>query len=72
MIIDEVENSEEYKQIEKELDERIRLQLKFMGYDENMMGICHIYWNLKKEILESEYGINWKSPEELNPDILFD
>ena len=72
MIIDEVENTDEYKQIEEELDERIRLQIKAMGYNENMFGICHLYWEIKKEILELEYGIDWKSPEELNPDIIFD
>jgi len=30
------------------------------------------FWSVKKEILERTYGINWKTPAELNPSILYD
>ncbi len=35
-------------------------------------GYCQIYWNRKKELLKELYGINWKTPSELNPNIKFD
>ena len=47
-------------EINTELDER------GMG-----MGRCHIYWARKKELLKSQ-GIDWKTPAECNPHILFD
>lgn len=34
-------------------------------------GTCYTYWDYKKRILK-KFGINWKSPAEKNPDILFD
>ena len=36
------------------------------------IGYCHIFWNRKKAILKETYGLDWKSPQELNPDIMFD
>jgi len=36
------------------------------------MGFCHVIWHRQKEILKSKYGIDWKSPSEMNSDILFD
>jgi hypothetical protein len=65
---DPVEDTEVYKKviekIEKELDERMKD--KPQG-----MGSCHIYWELKKELL-ADAGIEWKSPKECNPYIMFD
>ena len=73
MNFDEIENTNEYKKIEKELNEKIEIKLKLEGYnDQKKLGFCHIYWNLKKQILKSDYNIDWKSPEELNPEITFD
>jgi len=31
-----------------------------------------MYWAAKKELLKKEYGIDWKSPAEMNPYALFD
>lgn len=73
MNFDEIENTNEYKKIEKELNEKIEIKLKLEGYNNpKQLGFCHIYWNLKKQILKSDYNIDWKSPEELNPEITFD
>ena len=34
-------------------------------------GNAHLYTKYKKEILKSDYNIEWKSPQELNPRIKF-
>ncbi len=64
---DPVEDTEAYKEamkkIERELDEHME------GRDG--MGSCHIYWSLKKKLL-AELGIEWRSPKECNPHIMFD
>ena len=39
------------------------------GYE---FGMYHRVWKYKKEILKTEYGINWHSPAELNPQTCFD
>ncbi len=35
-------------------------------------GICHAIWARKKQLLWELYGIDWKSPAELNPTTRFD
>lgn len=59
---DIVELSQEYKRIEKKIDERIKNKMrndKFIGY-----GLIHDGW--KKKILKEKFGIDWKSTYELN------
>ncbi len=36
------------------------------------MGYCHVLWGCQKRILKEKYGINWKTPAEMNPDVRFD
>lgn len=36
------------------------------------LGYCHIFWNTKKRILKEKYNIDWKTPSETNPGIIFD
>jgi hypothetical protein len=36
------------------------------------IGFIHVFWEKKKEILKQEYGLEWRTPAELNPDINFD
>ena len=68
---DSIENSEEYKKIKDELEKKINMKIEIDGYKKGI-GYCHIYWEYKKEILKKDYGIEWKSPAELNPNIIFD
>ncbi|MBO6005956.1 MAG: hypothetical protein J6P49_03765 [Paludibacteraceae bacterium] len=37
-----------------------------------MMGDCHSVWGLKKRLLKTKHNIDWQTPAELNPDVLFD
>ena len=64
---DPVEDTPEYKAIEEELHAKI---LEKMG-GEMTRGNAHLYTKYKKEILKSEYNIECKSPQELNPRIKF-
>ena len=38
----------------------------------HLLGFCHIIWRMQKKVLKRDYGINWKSPSDLNPEINFD
>ena len=56
----------------KELEEKVDKQVKEMlGYD-GYIGYCHDFWSAKKQILREEYGIDWKTPAERYPTIIFD
>jgi hypothetical protein len=35
-------------------------------------GGIHEAWRYKKEYLLRKYGIHWKDPSEMNPDVVFD
>lgn len=35
------------------------------------LGYCFAYWSAKRNILK-EYGIDWRSPAEMNPYVIFD
>lgn len=35
-------------------------------------GYCHSYWSAKKEILKEKYSIDWYTPAEENPDVIYD
>ena len=36
------------------------------------IGFCHLHWATMQRILREKYGIDWKSPPEMNPHVLFD
>jgi hypothetical protein len=36
------------------------------------LGTIHGYWGTKKRILRDKYGIEWRTPAELNPKVAFD
>jgi hypothetical protein len=35
-------------------------------------GSCHVIWEKQTEICKAKYGIDWKSPAKINPNIFFD
>lgn len=37
-----------------------------------IFGACHEIWDIRKRILKTEYGIDWKTPAETHPYIDFD
>jgi hypothetical protein len=69
---DPVEQTAEYKRVAGRAERRVRFKLRLRGYTPGRMGYCHVFWPAKKKVLREKYGIEWKSPAELNPDTLFD
>jgi len=35
-------------------------------------GFCHVRWRAKQRLLSEKYGVTWRSPDELNPQVIFD
>lgn len=65
---DPVEDTEEFKRIADEVDKKV---VEIVGPNLGD-GYCHLFWAEKKQILKEEYGIDWKSPAEMNMNITFD
>lgn len=63
---DPVEMTDKYLSVIDEIEKKIEAKRTFCG-----MGSCYEYWNLKKQFL-AEKGIEWSSPAELNPRVMFD
>ena len=51
--------------VEEEVDRRLKGVPRGMGF-------CFAYWAEKKSVLKESYGIDWKTPGEMNPKVLFD
>ena len=65
---DPIEKNPDYVVILKTVDALVKEEIgPYRG-----MGFCHLYWSHKKKILKEYFDIDWKSPAELNPDIIFD
>ncbi|MGD8567897.1 MAG: hypothetical protein PVJ39_07405 [Gammaproteobacteria bacterium] len=70
-VIKEIDREVE-SHVMKEKDKRIKRQkeagMEIMGF----RGMCHFEWKIKKELLKEKHSITWKSPGEMNPNVVFD
>ena len=64
-----VEETAVYKEVEPIIEELIKERLGEL-YDH--MGACHAIWYHRKRLLMEKYGIEWFTPVELNPEVIFD
>ena len=66
---DPVEWSTAYEKVTDEVERLVEEQL-----DDHPrgMGFCFAYWSAKKHVLRTKFGIEWRSPSEMNPGVMFD
>ncbi len=69
LAVDPVEYTWEWENIYYDVEEQ--LNDRFANYHPHM-GFCFMYWNAKRELLENEYHIIWRSPSQMNPGVMFD
>ena len=50
----------------------VKVKKILKGEDLDEFGACHLHWKTKKEVYKKYYGIDWKSPAELNPHTRYD
>ncbi len=50
----------------------LEVDSELAGQDRNVMGFCHLLWPTKQPILRERYGVEWRTPVEMNPEVLFD
>lgn len=62
----------------KDLDKEVRNYcINKLNYSEDflksrVMGKCHVLWHAQKMVLKEKYDIDWLTPAECFPDIIFD
>ena len=67
---DAKELDDRYQAAIKEVDQQVELEMKKEGKS-GQLGACHTFWQLKKERLKAK-GIEWRSPADLSPFVIFD
>lgn len=68
---DSIEDKEELKKFFQNVELEVEKLLMDKGIKKGL-GYIHIFENYKKRILKEKYGIEWKTTQEMNPDILID
>ena len=66
---DPIEDYPVFKSIIQEVDAMVDAQL---GDMKGRLGSCHAAWSIKKRLLREYYGLEWHSPQEMNPSCHFD
>jgi len=66
---DPIERDPSFSEQIAQADEMAKLELKEQP---RRMGSCHTLWRTKKRILKEQFGIDWKTPAEMNPHVFFD
>lgn len=70
---DPIEDTDLYKRIVKAVDRLAELKaIEDTTARPGMMGFCHAHWAAKKAILRDCFGIDWKTPAEMDPFTQFD
>lgn len=68
---DPVEDDPRYAEVFRKIDAEVKEALA--GHPQRgSMGFVHLVWETKKRILLQKYSIGWKTPAELNPQVMFD
>lgn len=66
---DPVEYTWEWENIFYDMEDKIE---KRFANAPRHMGLCFRIWSAKQELLAEEYGIEWRSPAQMNPRVRFD
>lgn len=64
---DDPRYAEVFIKIDAEVDQALATHPQY-----GSMGFIHLRWETKKRILKQKYNIDWRSPAELNPQVMFD
>lgn len=66
---DRVEYTRRWEEIFYDLEEELNRRFESVP---RHLGMCFEIWRVKSELLKERYGIDWKSPRQMNPRVRFD
>lgn len=67
--VDPVVYTEAYENVIDAVEEEVDRRMEGKPYG---MGMCFEIWSIKKAILADKYGIEWRTPSQMNPRVMFD
>ncbi len=68
---DPVEDDPRYAEVFARIDEEVKA-LVADDPRRGEMGFCHVQWAVKKRLLREKYGIEWRTPDEMTPQVICD
>lgn len=68
---DPVEDDPRYAEVFRKIDGEVD-ELLADHPQRGSMGFVHIYWETKQRLLKTKYAIDWRTPAQMNPYVLFD
>lgn len=71
---DPIENDPQFKSVFENIDSEVEALLAKDGLTMRIVGMgwCHMFWPAKQRLLKEKYGIEWKTPGDMNPEVYFD
>ena len=73
MLHDPIEDHPATKRLIAKAGREAEAELKRAGMvGPGELGYCHALWAMQQRILRERYGVEWRTPAEMNPDIMFD
>ncbi len=69
ILVDPIESTEEFLKVRFETEQFVDDFLRNNSSADQ--PFCQMYWNAKQTILKEKFGIDWKTPAEMNPNIRF-
>ena len=71
---DPIEDDPLYRSVFEVIDQEVETILSMHGTTRQAFGAGwrQVFWYTKAQILKEKYGIDWKSPREMNPGVHLD
>lgn len=69
LAVDRVEYTWDWEQIYYDVEEELN---RLLAEEPRQMGFCFLYWEEKQKLIKEKYGIDWNTPGQMNPHIMFD
>lgn len=66
---DPIEYTMEWERIYYDVEDELE---RMFADTERGMGFCFRYWSAKAQLLKEKYGIEWRTPSQMNPRVMFD
>lgn len=57
---------------EEVIDEADRKVFRKLADTPRGMGFCYAFWHMRAQVLSKDYHLEWKSPQVMNPRVMFD
>lgn len=65
-------STEAYRFVLADVERQAWEAIAAAGIEPHSFGSCHAFWPAKQRILLEQHGISWRTPAQMNPNVLYD